>query len=334
VTPLDDRAVEHLRTIVARPATPADRYVVHELIARGGMGEVYRAVDTALGRDVALKVLPLAAAPGMAQRLEREARVLARLEHPGIVPVHDAGALDDGRLYYVMRLVRGRRLDEYSRAGATHGERLRVFLRLCDAVAFAHAQGVIHRDLKPGNIMIGPFGEVLVLDWGVARVLLEETPAPPVPDEPGPPMPDEPSPRRPGARSLSAVTAEGAIVGTPGFMAPEQAAGLGATADQRADVFALGVILGGLLAAADAPAPRPLRSIVARATASNAAARYPGADALAEDVRRWLDGEAVAAHDETLPERTVRLFRRHQTAILLLLTYAVVRVAILLWRGI
>ena len=171
MTPLDDRAVEQLRTIVGRPATPGDRYVVHELIARGGMGEVYRAVDTSLGRDVALKVLPLAAAPGMAERLEREARVLARLEHPGIVPVHDVGALDDGRLYYVMRLVRGRRLDEYSRDGPTRGELLRVFLRLCDAVAFAHAQGVIHRDLKPGNIMIGPFGEVLVLDWGVARVL-------------------------------------------------------------------------------------------------------------------------------------------------------------------
>ena len=123
-----------------------------------------------LDRDVALKVL--ARRPRRRQaaaRLEREAQILARLEHPGIVPVHDAGMLADGRVFYVMKLVRGERLEE-ARTGAPIAEALRLFLRVCETVGFAHAHGVVHRDLKPSNIMVGPFGEVLVLDWGIARV--------------------------------------------------------------------------------------------------------------------------------------------------------------------
>jgi serine/threonine protein kinase len=147
---LSDGVVDHLKRVAAF------RYDLLEEIGRGGMGIVYLAEDRELGREVALKVL---------NELDlEEARTLAALEHPGIVPVYDSGTLPDGRVYYAMRLVRGVRLDEYrdSRAGL-----LRVFQRICDAVAFAHARGIAHRDLKPRNVMVGEFGEVLVLDWGV-----------------------------------------------------------------------------------------------------------------------------------------------------------------------
>jgi serine/threonine protein kinase len=266
------------------------------------MGEVYRARDQVLGREVALKVLAVEAdAARLAASLRREALILARLEHPGIVPVHDAGTLTDGRAFYVMRLVRGERLDHVARRATTLGELLRIFLQLCDAVGFAHAQGVIHRDLKPGNVMVGPFGEVLVLDWGIAKAGWAED--------------------------------DGAVLGTPGFMAPEQAGSAG-QADQRADVFGLGAILRELLVAVPDPAPRPLQAVVNRATASRPEDRYATAMGLAEDVRRWLDGEAVSAFRETVLDQAGRFYRRYQGAILLVLAYLVMRAMILLWRGV
>src|SRR5215813_2064128 len=142
------------------------------------MGTVYRAVDTELERQIAIKVLNgPEAGEDIARRMVREAQIIARLEHPGIVPVHDVGALPDGRVFYAMKYVRGRRLDEYAAETESIRDRLRKFQAACDAVAFAHAHGVIHRDLKPQNIMIGSFGEVLVLDWGVAKILRRREPA-------------------------------------------------------------------------------------------------------------------------------------------------------------
>jgi serine/threonine-protein kinase len=171
VRSLSDAAVDHLRSVADRPDLGATPYELGEPIARGGMGTVYRARDRRLERDVALKVMTaLAPTPGEVERMRNEARILARLEHPGIVPVHDLGLLSDGRLFYVMKLVRGRRLDEAMEAQPLH-VRLRTFGRICEAVAFAHAQGIVHRDLKPENVMVGPLGEVLVLDWGVAKIL-------------------------------------------------------------------------------------------------------------------------------------------------------------------
>jgi serine/threonine protein kinase len=146
VKPLSDAALARLRDAVDRPDA-GDRYEIHELLGRGGMGSVYRATDRVLQRDVALKVLTTERdQEEIAQRLERESRVLAALEHPGIVAVHDAGRLADGRPFHVMRLVRGRRLDEQGRL-AGRGQLLRLFLAVCDAVSFAHSRGVIHRDL-------------------------------------------------------------------------------------------------------------------------------------------------------------------------------------------
>lgn len=314
--PLSDAAVERLRETIDRPRA-GDRYVVHEMLGRGGMGAVYRAYDTVLGRDVALKVLASEAeAPSVAARMAREARVLARLEHPGIVTVHDAGVLDDGRPFYVMRLVRGKGLDDYASA-AGRGELFRVFLRICDAVAYAHARDVIHRDLTPTNVMVGEFGEVLVLDWGVAKV-----------------AGDAGVPRSEATTAWPGTTGEGMVLGTPGFMAPEQAIGAAADADTRADVYGLGAILKFLAEDAGTTIPRPLAAIIGRATATNPDARYAAVADLADDLRHWLDGEKIAAYRESALERAARLYRRNQALILLLLAYAVVRVIVLLWRRI
>lgn len=310
---LTDAAVARLRDAVDRPDA-GERYEIHELLGRGGMGAVYRATDRVLRRDVALKVLVTELEQdAVASRLEREARVLAALEHPGIVAIHDAGRLGDGRPFYVMRLVRGRRLDEQARLEGP-GEHLRRFLAVCDAVSFAHSRGVIHRDLKPANVMVGEFGEVLVLDWGVAKVVSDVSEAIGKPGS----VPD-------------GDTGDGVAVGTPGFMAPEQLSGV-QSIDGRADVFALGAILRDLLGAGKVPPP--LRALVARATAPAVEDRYATVDALAADVRSWLDGAAVSAYAESFRERAVRFYRRNSALVLLLVAYLAVRLFILWWRGV
>ena len=169
---LSDAAVASLRALTDWPDTSDSKYDILERIGRGGMGSVYLAHDRALDRHVAIKVVSLpepAAGAGLAgERLTREARILAGLEHPGLVPVHNVGVLADGRPFYVMKWIRGTRLDAYLQSPRTESARLRIFARICDAVAFAHQSGVIHRDLTPANIMVGAFGEVLVLDIGVS----------------------------------------------------------------------------------------------------------------------------------------------------------------------
>src|SRR5262245_22983272 len=190
------------------------------------MGTVFLAEDRVLGRKVALKVVGAgAASPEIAARTLREARIIARLEHPGIVTVHDAGTLPDGRMFYAMKRVDGRRLDELA-PQVSLAERLRAFQRVCETVAFAHAHGVLHRDLKPENVMAGPFGEVLVLDWGVAKLLELPDGAP-----------------REGAPAAPSATAEGTILGTLAYMAPEQAEGMPDRVGVASDVYALGAIL-------------------------------------------------------------------------------------------
>ena len=168
---LSDAAVTRLRALGRWPEFESGRYAVVEEIGRGGMGTVYLALDEELGREVAIKIPNALASASLEHRLRNEARVLARLEHPGIVPIHDAGRLADGRLFYVMKRVRGRTLGEHLRDNPDLNERLRLFERICEPVAFAHAQGFIHRDLTPGNVMVGAFGEVMVMDWGVAKTV-------------------------------------------------------------------------------------------------------------------------------------------------------------------
>jgi serine/threonine protein kinase len=159
---LSDDAVAHLREITELPELSGTRYELVRELGRGGMGVVYEVRDRELDRNVALKVVE--------KDWRAEARIMAALEHPGIVPVHDAGTLPDGRLYYTMKLVRGVRLDAWAQLNHGITERLRLFARICEPVAFAHANGVVHRDLKPENVMVGEFGVVLVMDWGIAGV--------------------------------------------------------------------------------------------------------------------------------------------------------------------
>jgi len=159
---LDDQALKRLRTAGGLPEFSGTRYVLLEFLARGGMGTVYAAQDQTLNRRVAIKVLDSSDANGELEgRLLREARVLAGLEHPGIVPVHDAGTLADGRVFYVMKFVEGSRVDELLAGNLSLPERLRLFLRICETMSFAHSSGILHRDLKPANVMVGAFGEVL-----------------------------------------------------------------------------------------------------------------------------------------------------------------------------
>jgi serine/threonine protein kinase len=301
---LSDAAVDHLRSVADRPDLGDTPYELGEPIARGGMGTVYRARDRRLERDVALKVMNAPApAPGEVERMRNEARILARLEHPGIVPVHDLGLLPDGRLFYVMKLVRGRRLDEATEAQPLHA-RLRTFGRICEAVAFAHAQGVVHRDLKPENVMVGPFGEVLVLDWGVARIL--------------------------GGTSPPAEV-DGTVLGTPGFMSPEQARGETERIDERTDVYALGAILDYLVSG---QAPRALQAIGAKARAAAPAGRYASASELAVDVERFLAGLPVEAYPEGPVERVRRLAAKYRVPLLLVAAYLLMRVVLALLAGI
>ena len=162
MTFLSDDAIARLRDVAEQPDLTGTRYDLVRELGRGGMGIVYEVRDRQLERSVAMKVVD--------EEWSTEARVIAALEHPGIVPVHDAGELPDGRFYYTMKLVRGARLDAWLREGHPLTERLRLFARICEPLAFAHAQGVVHRDLKPENVMVGEFGAVLVMDWGVSTI--------------------------------------------------------------------------------------------------------------------------------------------------------------------
>jgi tetratricopeptide (TPR) repeat protein len=219
---------------------PSGECELGEEIGRGGMGQVLQGRDLELGRELAVKVLrpEYRGQASAARRFLEEARVCGRLQHPGVVPVHAVGALADGRPYFTMKLVRGRTLAGLlaDRVGpeADLPRFVQVFEQVCQTVAYAHSNGVIHRDLKPGNVMVGAFGEVQVMDWGLAKVLGEASRGcqAPVEEPPGPHAPGSPG-----------ATQQGTVLGTPAYMAPEQARGEVARLDERADVFGLGAIL-------------------------------------------------------------------------------------------
>jgi serine/threonine-protein kinase len=327
---LSDAALRRLREAADAPDLTGTKYEIVARIGQGGMGTVYRVHDRELGREVALKVVRLPeGAPDIAARMMREARTLARLEHPGIVPIHDVGTLVDGRVFYAMKLVRGSPLHELAVTGLA--ERLRIVERICEAVAFAHAHGVIHRDLKPQNVMVGPFGEVLVMDWGVAKIVGDATPSLPSLGVDSVPATDE---------QAGPSTGHGVVLGTPGYMAPEQAAGDPSLVTARADVHAIGALLRDLCGTnAEATrqaaphvlgdVPRPLRAIIGRAMAPNPQDRYADATALARDVAAFRAGDRVSAYNENLFERARRLAVRHSTPILLVLAYLLMRLTFL-----
>lgn len=266
------------------------RYEDGGLIGRGGMGEVRAAFDRRLGRTVALKS-PLDATETAARRLVHEAALTARLNHPGIVAVHGAGVTPDGRPFYTMPIVQGRGLCEGIAEQGLEGRlrRVRHFMDACEAVGHAHAEGVLHRDLKPGNILIGHAGETVVVDWGLAGTV--------------------------GA-------AAGGVVGTDDYMPPEQKRGEALTA--AADVFALGLTLREVLTGSPRGTivegtPADLVAIVGRASRRDPKARYPDARALAADVEAWFEGRRVEAHDYRLWELVVRAWAAHRVALLVAL---------------
>ncbi len=308
-------------------APTLDRYRLGVELGRGGMGRVVEALDTQLGRTVALKEVLPSVGDANVRRFLREVQITARLEHPSIVPLYDAGTGPDGRPFYVMRRVTGRPLDELLARARSLDERVTLLpavLAAIDAVAHAHRRGVLHRDLKPGNILVGDLGETVVIDWGLAKVVGE-------PDDDSDPA---------AARELSAAdslqTQFGSVFGTPGFMAPEQARG--EALGTYGDVYALGATLYQLLAGAPphhaksatemmsktmrhevtpvrvlAPgAPVELVAVVDKALAFDAEQRYPDAGALAEDVRRFLAGQLVAAHHYTPRQRLRRFAHRYR----------------------
>jgi eukaryotic-like serine/threonine-protein kinase len=225
------------------PSSPGDPSIVPvpgydrlECIGQGGMGTVYRARDVRLGRHVAVKLLQddLRDNPAAVRRFIEEARITGRLQHPGIPPVHEVGGLADGRPFLAMKLIRGQTLAKLLAAGRTErGALVGMFEQICQAVAYAHAHKVIHRDLKPENVMVGAFGEVQVMDWGLAKVRSAAREASPVAT-----LGD---PRAEGGDGSE--TRAGSVMGTPAYMAPEQAIGAIDQVDERSDVFGLGAIL-------------------------------------------------------------------------------------------
>jgi WD40 repeat protein/tRNA A-37 threonylcarbamoyl transferase component Bud32 len=272
----------------------AGRYVIEDVFSRGGLGLILRARDQRLGRTVAIKQI-LGNRPEREARLRREALITARLQHPAIVPVYEAGHWPTGEPFYVMRLVAGRTLAARIREASTREERVGLLahvIAIADAVAYAHNERIIHRDLKPANVIIGDFGETVVLDRGLAKSLDEDE--------------------------------DGVIAGTPCFMAPEQA--IGAPVDERADVYAIGAILDSLLSGSApsesapplAPAiPKDLSAIVEKAMAADPAARYRTAKELRDDLRRFQTGQLVSSYRYSALQLVGRFVARHRLAVAL-----------------
>lgn len=330
---LPDQVVARLQTEMQMPDLSGTRYRPLKLLGHGGMGTVWLAQDSVLQRPVALKILAAEnSSADLAPRLMQEAVILARLEHPGIVPVHDAGTLTDGRTFYCMKHVEGQTLERYA-GKLPLRERLRLVQRIAEPLAFAHSRGIIHRDLKPSNVMVGSFGEVLIVDWGLAKVL-NAGGAPTAPNRVTGDI--EASSVAQQALAPENATAHGTVLGTPGYMSPEQERGDVNLIDQRTDVFALGAMLKYLLQ--ELPGSqhgegysRPLQAICAKAMSTEMSARYASAQEMAADVGRYLDGMPVSAYRENFFERTARLVSRNRVAVVLVLAYLLMRLLFILF---
>lgn len=296
------------------------RYELRSELARGGLGRVHFAWDRRLARAVAIKE-PLTAAARA--RFYREALLTARLQHPGIVPIYDAGNDEHGAPFYAMRLLgEGRSFSDAIAAAPTLAERLTLLphvIAAADAVAYAHSQNIIHRDLKPDNILLGPFGETVVIDWGLAKDLAAAEPAALAPEPaladgaPGGGATPSPGAGTPSPGYATPLTVAGTTVGTPAYMSPEQI--FHGEVDARTDVYSLGAVLIELLAGKKAApsarlasgsaaslrrqlpgVPADLAAVLHQAMAADPASRYPTARELAADLRRFTAGQLVAAH--------------------------------------
>lgn len=324
------------------------RYTIRHEHARGGQGRLLLVHDEQLGRDIILKELlrarvtpsdsptPVRGSAHAVARFLQEAKITGQLDHPCIVPVYELGLRHDGHPYYTMKLVKGDTFHSMLRRSATLDQRLRYvknFLDVCQGVAYAHSRGVIHRDLKPLNVMVGQFGETVILDWGLAKIKGKE-------DARAQTMAETISELRDRARS-SSETSDGAVIGTPAYMAPEQARGDIDLVDERSDVYSLGVFLYHIitgqtpfqgretwdvldLVANDRPvsclklqpdAPVELAAICERCMQPDPKDRYRNAKDVAEEVERYLTGALVQAHQYSFGQMLKRYYRRNKVQV-------------------
>jgi tetratricopeptide (TPR) repeat protein/tRNA A-37 threonylcarbamoyl transferase component Bud32 len=324
------------------PGESIGRFLLKKFHAKGGMGEVWIAEDTDIGRVVALKKIRTGREPQIDKFLH-EAQITGQLEHPGVIPVHELGVVG-GQPYYVMKFVHGRTMkeaiDDYHNKELKSPvprevqflELVQVFINLCQTVAYAHSRNVIHRDIKPDNVMVGQYGETLVLDWGLAKIIGEGGGTETMP---------EIHISGVGGTGETEQTLYGSIKGTPSYMSPEVAEGDTAAVDQISDVYLLGGCLYHLLTgkkprqaskvsemielakkqlppaprSLDRTIPRALDAICMKSLALKKEDRYQSAQALAKDVQRWLAGEPVEAYHENLTERAWRWMRKHRVGI-------------------
>ncbi len=319
----------------------SDRYALGELHAAGGLGRVMRARDRRLHRTVAVKEL-LQRTPAAEARFIREALITAQLEHPGVVPVHDAARWPSGEPYYSMKLVSGRTLRDLIQSRKGLDQRLALVpnaIAVAEAIAYAHSRDVIHRDIKPPNVLIGDFGETVVIDWGLAKDLSGRVAEPEVE------VIDAGAAAGSGSGELA--TAAGNVMGTPAYMAPEQARG--EEVDARADVYSLGGLLYEILTGApphagpsmqdvlasaqkgrvvpvgerEPDAPPDLCAIVDKAMAAERADRYPSAMEMAADLRRFQTGQLVTARHYSTPALILRWIARHRAIVAVVAAAAV-----------
>jgi eukaryotic-like serine/threonine-protein kinase len=324
------------------PTQASMRYRPLRPHAAGGLGQVSVAEDLELHRQVALKEIQARHAddPSSRRRFVAEAEITGNLEHPGVVPVYGLGVYADGRPFYAMRFIHGQTLsdaiNEFHRqddgdfTSLKFRQLLGRLVGVCNAVAFAHSRGIVHRDLKPQNVMLGPFGETLVVDWGLAKSLHSPT------DDDNAEHSDSATPPSDQRDEISA-TPTGHIIGTPAYMSPEQAQGCVRDIGPASDVYGLGAILYAMLTGkpprygktAEVPGPlressvapprqlqprvpRPLSAICLKAIAREPAERYASALDLAADIERWLADEATAAYVEPWTDTAVRWMRKHR----------------------
>jgi serine/threonine-protein kinase len=324
-----------------RAASRTRRYGIKRFHSAGGLGRVWLVRDESIRRDVALKELrpEQSTDPDSRQRFLNEAQITGQLEHPNIVPVYElSDSPESGLPFYTMRFVRGQTLrdairDHHRRCEEGRAEPLELrrllnaFVNLANAIAFAHSRGVLHRDLKPENVILGDFGEIILLDWGLAKVVgAREDEVCVTLDQASDPL----------------LTQPGSVLGTPAYMSPEQAAGHGSRVTERTDVYGLGAVLFEILTGrpphqgpsvqaiieavirGETPRPRQVSSSVPRgldAVARKAMAklpedRYARASEIADDVQRWLGDEPVSAHRESPGARLGRWVRRHRNWVL------------------
>jgi serine/threonine protein kinase/WD40 repeat protein len=344
------------------------RYTLQGEIARGGMGRIYKGQDSELARDVAVKIST--AGDDSDSRFWKEAKVLARLAHPNIVPIHATGRDEANRPFYSMKLIKGRTLqhiihdlaagDPETRKAFNRETMLTILRKICDALAFAHAHGILHRDIKPENVMVGEFGEVLVMDWGLAKILgeTEEGAANARLNEPDP------------GGAVDGRTIEGDVLGTPQYMSPEQAAGLISELDERSDIYSLGALLFAMLTLRppiegktleeiltkvrrgeistmmsrkttrkknggpqqqeqlqkSEGVPEALRAVIRKAMSQSPDARYPSVQAFAAEIESFQNGYATKAEEAGVMRQLGLFVRRNRFASLVAIVFAIAAV--------